>query len=134
VRSVIIVAALAADGELPPCSRIRQIVETAGTGSTSAICRSAGRGVDCTDGAGFKLAPGYLPGFIGLLVIVVVTQIVTAIGVGAWFPFAAPALWMGLGGVAAASQVSTIQLLLPLPVAALAVLATLRWWRRAEAR
>jgi hypothetical protein len=41
---------------------------------------------------------------------------------------------MGMGGAAAASQVSIIQLLLPLPVAALAVVATLNWWRRAEAR
>ena len=75
---------------------------------------------------------GYLPGFVTLLALAVVTQIVTAIGVGAWFPFAAPALWMGMGG-AAASQVSIIQLLLPLLVAAIAVLATLSWWRRAEA-
>ena len=69
-----------------------------------------------------------------LVALVVLTQIVTAVGVGAWFPYAAPALWMGLGGAAAASQVSIIQLLLPLPVAAIAVLATLSWWRRAEAR
>jgi ABC-2 type transport system permease protein len=68
------------------------------------------------------------------MAVVVVTQIVTAIGAGAWFPYAAPALWMGMGGAAAASQVSTIQLLLPLPVAALAVVATLSWWQRAEAR
>jgi ABC-2 type transport system permease protein len=77
---------------------------------------------------------GYLPGFIALLTLVVVTQLVTAIGAGAWFPYAAPALWMGLGGSAAANQVSIVQLLLPLPVAALAVIATLSWWRRAEAR
>ncbi len=77
---------------------------------------------------------GYLPGFVALVALVVVTQIVTAVGAGAWFPFAAPALWMGMGGAAAASEVSTIQLLLPLPVAALAVVATLSWWRRAEAR
>ena len=60
---------------------------------------------------------GYLPGIVALMALVVVTQIVTAIGAGAWFPYAAPALWMGMGGAAAASQVSTIQLLLPLPVA-----------------
>ena len=77
---------------------------------------------------------GYLPGIVALMALVVVTQIVTAIGAGAWFPYAAPALWMGMGGAAAASQVSIIQLLLPLPVAALAVVATLSWWRRAEAR
>jgi ABC-2 type transport system permease protein len=77
---------------------------------------------------------GYLPGIVALLAVVVVTQLVTAIGGGAWFPYAAPALWLGMGGAAAANQVSAIQLLLPLPVAALAVIATLSWWRRAEAR
>jgi ABC-2 type transport system permease protein len=77
---------------------------------------------------------GYLPGFVALVAVVVVTQLVTAIGVGAWFPYAAPALWMGMGGAAAAQDVSVIQLLLPLPVAAIAVVATLSWWRRAEAR
>jgi hypothetical protein len=59
---------------------------------------------------------------VTLVALVVLTQIVTAIGVGAWFPHAAPALWMGLGGAPAASQVSIIQLLLPLPIAAIAVL------------
>jgi ABC-2 type transport system permease protein len=77
---------------------------------------------------------GYLAGFVALLAVVVVTQIVTAMGAGAWFPYAAPELWMGMGGPAAASEVSTIQLLLPLPVAAVAVVATLSWWRHAEAR
>jgi hypothetical protein len=42
---------------------------------------------------------------------------------------------MGMGGAAAASEVSIIQLLLlPLLVAAIGVAATLSWWRRAEAR
>ena len=77
---------------------------------------------------------GYLPGIVTLLAVVVVTQLLTAIGAGAWFPYAAAALWLGMGGAAAANQVSVIQLLLPLPVAALAVIATLSWWRRAEAR
>jgi ABC-2 type transport system permease protein len=77
---------------------------------------------------------GYLPGIVALMALVVVTQLVTAVGAGAWFPYAAPALWMGMGGPAAASKVSMIQLLLPLPVAALAVVATLTWWQRAEAR
>jgi len=66
--------------------------------------------------------------------VVVVTQLVTAIGVGGWFPYASQALWMGMGGAAAASQVSIIQLLLPLLVAAIGVAVTLSWWRRAEAR
>jgi ABC-2 type transport system permease protein len=75
---------------------------------------------------------GYLPGFVGLLALAVVTQIVTAIGAGAWFRYAAPALWMGMRCASAASQVSVIQLLLPLLVAAIGVVATLSWWRRAK--
>ena len=81
--------------------------------------RSAGRGVGRTDGAGLELAPR-LP-----------ARNRRANGCGrrdparhryrrrAWFPYAAPALWMGMGGAAAASQVSIIQLLLPLLVAAI---------------
>jgi ABC-2 type transport system permease protein len=76
---------------------------------------------------------GYLPGFVTLIALVVITQLVTAIGAGAWFPYAAPSLWMGMGGAAAAKEISVIQLLLPLPVAAIAVITTLSWWRRAEA-
>jgi ABC-2 type transport system permease protein len=77
---------------------------------------------------------GYLPGLICLLAVVIVTQLVTAIGTRAWFPYAAPALWTGLSGAAAAPQPSTTQLLLPLPVTAIAVLTTHNWWQRAEAR
>ena len=69
-----------------------------------------------TDGAGLGWRRGYLPGIVALMALVVVTQIVTAMGAGP-FVFAAPALWMGMGGPAAASKVSMIQLLLPLPVA-----------------
>jgi hypothetical protein len=94
------------------------------TASRVSCPRATGRGVGRTDAAGLQLAPR-LPARIhrparpggrnpdchphrrrGLV------------------PFAAPALWMGMGG-AAASKVSTIQLLLPLPVAALAVVVTL---------
>jgi ABC-2 type transport system permease protein len=67
---------------------------------------------------------GHLPGFVAL-VVVVVTQLV-AIGAGAWFRYAAPALWMSMGRAAAAREVSVIQLLLPLPAAAMAVVEQLR--------
>jgi ABC-2 type transport system permease protein len=77
---------------------------------------------------------GYLAGFVALLAVVVVTQLVTATGAGGWFPYAAPSLWMGMGGVEAAAEVSAVQLLLPLLVGAVAVGVTLDWWRHAEAR
>lgn len=76
---------------------------------------------------------GYLAGFVALLLVVVSTQILTAVGVGGWFPFAAPSLWMGMGGAEAAADVSLLQLALAPVVASAAVLATVAWWERAEA-
>jgi ABC-2 type transport system permease protein len=77
---------------------------------------------------------GYLAGFVALVAVVVVTQLLTAVGVGGWFPYAAPALWMGMGGAQAAAEVSVVQLLLPVLVGAAAIGVTLDWWRHAEAR
>lgn len=77
---------------------------------------------------------GYLPGIAALLGIVVVTQVVTVAGAGAWFPYAAPGMWAGLGGTAAAAAVVPAQLLLAVPVGVLGVAATAWWWDRAEVR
>jgi ABC-2 type transport system permease protein len=77
---------------------------------------------------------GYLPGITALLGIVVVTQIATVAGAGAWFPYAAPGLWAGLGGASAAADVELVQLMLPVPLAVLAVAATARWMDRADVR
>ena len=75
---------------------------------------------------------GYLPPVGTLILIIVVTQIVTSLGGGAWFPYAAPGLWLGLGGPGPAASVGAIQLILALPVAAAGVWATTRWWARAQ--
>ncbi|WP_258725441.1 ABC transporter permease [Cellulomonas sp. NS3] len=77
---------------------------------------------------------GYLPGVGALLGLVVVTQIATVAGAGAWFPWAAPGLWAGMGGQAAAATVTPTQLLLALPVASAGVASTIRWWSTAELR
>ncbi|WP_265522850.1 ABC transporter permease [Oerskovia flava] len=71
-----------------------------------------------------------LAGVGTVLGIVVVTQVVTVTGAGAWFPYAAPGLWLGMGGPDVA--VSAVQLLLALPVAAAGWVATVVWWERAE--
>ena len=104
------------------------------TASRVAAGGSTGRGVGRADGAGFELATRlpagirrsgcgggrdpacYRHGRRGLV------------------PLRNASAVDGMGGPAAASQVSVIQLLLPLPVAAIAIVATLSWWRRAEAR
>lgn len=75
---------------------------------------------------------GYLPAIGGLLGLVVATQVATVAGVGAWFPWAAPSLWAGMGGAAAAATVTPVQLLTAVPVGAVGAAATAWWWTRAE--
>ncbi|MCK6209478.1 ABC transporter permease [Georgenia sp. EYE_87] len=75
---------------------------------------------------------GYLPAVGALLALVVITEIGTALGAGAWFPYAAPGLWLGMGGPAAAAEVGAVQLGLAVPVGALGAVGTLVWWRAAE--
>ncbi|AEI10735.1 ABC transporter permease [Cellulomonas gilvus] len=75
---------------------------------------------------------GYLPGVGALLGLVVVTQIATVAGAGAWFPWAAPGLWAGMGGSEAAADVTGLQLWAAVPVGAVALAATTMWWSRAE--
>ncbi|WBM79778.1 ABC transporter ATP-binding protein [Cryobacterium breve] len=77
---------------------------------------------------------GPLAGVGALILLIVATQVITALGVGAWFPWAAPGLWLGLGGADAASDVTVLQLFLAVPVAALGVIATGEWWHRARVR
>ena len=102
------------------------------------VTHTLGTGVLCTllaapMGLVASWRRGYLAGIVALLSIVVITQVVTAVGVGGWFPYAAPSLWMGMGGAAAAEQVTVMQLLTPIAVGGVAVAATVAWWRRAEA-
>ncbi len=75
---------------------------------------------------------GYLGAFAALLGIVLVTQIVVALGAGAWFPYAAPGIWAGLGGGAQADAVTAVQLLLAVPVGIVGGWAALLWWRTAS--
>ncbi len=79
-----------------------------------------------------SVARGYLPGVGGLVLLVVITQVVTAFGAGAWFPYAAPGLWMGMGGLEAAETVSPLQLLLCVPVSVLGIAVTGQWWKNME--
>lgn len=75
---------------------------------------------------------GYLPAIGALLGLVVVTQIVTAAGAGAWFPYAAPSLWLGMGGPEAAAAVTATHLFAAVPVSVLGASAATWWWNCAE--
>lgn len=76
------------------------------------------------------LARSALAGVGAVIAVIVVTQILTVLGTRAWFPYAAPSLWLGMGGPDI--QVSAIQLLLVLPVAFGGWIVTALWWQQAE--
>lgn len=78
-----------------------------------------------------SFARGYLPAISALLALVVITQVVVALGAGSWFPYAAPGIWSGLGGPELADTVTAPQLLLALPVGVIAVAGTWLWWQKA---
>lgn len=71
-----------------------------------------------------------LAGVGAVIGVIVITQILTVVGVGPWFPYAAPSLWLGMGGPDLTASVA--QLLLVLPLAALGWAATALWWQHAE--
>lgn len=79
-------------------------------------------------------ARGYLPAISALLALVVITQIVVALGAGSWFPFAVPGIWSGLGGPQLANTVTALQLLLVLPVGIISAAGTSLWWQRTTVR
>lgn len=71
-----------------------------------------------------------LAGVGAVIGVIVVTQILTTIGTGAWFPYAAPSLWLGMGGPTLSA--TPLQLLLTLPVAAAGWTATALTWQYGE--
>ena len=71
-----------------------------------------------------------LAGVGGVVGVVVVSQLVTVGGAGAWFPWAVPGLWLGMGGPGV--DVSPVQLATVPLTAAAGWVATVWWWRRAE--
>lgn len=79
-----------------------------------------------------SVARGYLPGIGAVLGIVILSQLATAFGGGAWVPWAAPVLWAGAAGKVAAEQITVPQLLLPALLGAGFSAALCWWWGQAE--
>jgi ABC-2 type transport system permease protein len=72
------------------------------------------------------VARSLLAGIATTIGIVVLSQLTVVAGAGAWFPFAAPALW----AISAGTEVTQLQLLLVAPVVlAAGALAVLSWHR-----
>lgn len=74
---------------------------------------------------------GYLPAVGGLLVLVVVAQVATVAGAGAWWPWSVAAVW-AMGPDAGMPAVGEARLLVVPLVAAVGAALTVGWWRRAE--
>jgi ABC-2 type transport system permease protein len=74
---------------------------------------------------------GYLPPLAWMVLTVVLAQVLTVLGRGAWFPWAVPALVVGAAGpqgeVAPAASVVVVAV-----AALLGLAATLIWWERAD--
>jgi len=70
-------------------------------------------------------------GTVGVLIgLVAATQFAVVLGVGAWFPYAAPELWAGMAGPEAAADIGPLHLALAAAVAPVGVAAVVRAWRR----
>ena len=74
---------------------------------------------------------GYIAPLAWTVAMVALSQILTVLGWGAWFPWAIPALLSGAGG-AAVEPVTPAGVLVLLVAAAAGVLATIAWWGRAD--
>jgi ABC-2 type transport system permease protein len=62
--------------------------------------------------------------------LIVLAQLAVFTGISAWFPFAAPGVWVGLSTGVGGPAVSAWQLCAVFPTAALFAWLTLRAWRR----
>ena len=74
---------------------------------------------------------GYIAPLAWTVGMVALSQILTVLGWGAWFPWAIPALLSGAGG-AAVEPVTPAGVFVLLVAAAAGLLATIAWWDRAD--
>ena len=73
---------------------------------------------------------GYLPAFLGLILVILAAQVAVLFGSGGWFPYAVPGL--GAIGPGTALSLTWPQVsIVPITVA-VALWATVRWWGRTE--
>ncbi|HZM84313.1 MAG TPA: ABC transporter permease [Candidatus Limnocylindrales bacterium] len=80
-------------------------------------------------GFGASTGRGYLSGVGVLFAILFTAQIVAALGYGAWFPFAVPALHAGITGDQSPAPAGYVGVA---AVAAGSIWLTIRWWQRAD--
>ena len=74
---------------------------------------------------------GYIAPLAWTVAMVALSQILTVLGWGAWFPWAVPALLAGAGGTAV-EPVTPAGVIVVVVVAAAGLAATIAWWERAD--
>ncbi|MEO7348339.1 MAG: ABC transporter permease [Terrimesophilobacter sp.] len=75
---------------------------------------------------------GYLSAIGTIIGVVVLAVIASFVGVGGWFPYAAPGIWAATPSSTVLTLTMTIQLLLVVPVAAIIAALTVRAWSRLQ--
>lgn len=100
---------------------------------TVLLCGVLTAGLVLSYGLAASVGRGYLPAVGALFATIVVAQVISALGFGAWFPWSVPALVAGAAGPAQ-THVGWFGFALALVVAAASVVGTLAWWQRADHR
>ena len=74
---------------------------------------------------------GYLPAIGVMILLVFLSQVLSALGLGPWFPWAAPALLSGAAG-SEAQQLGVGTYLLVIAVVAGGITGVITWWHSAD--
>ena len=106
----------------------------ADAGSTvAAIALAAVLTIALQTGAAFfaGVGRGYIAPLAWTVAVIVVSQVLTVLGWGAWFPWSVPALLAGAGGTSV-EPVTPAGVVVVVVVAAAGLAATIAWWDRAD--
>ena len=75
---------------------------------------------------------GYLPPLGAVALLLVFSQIIGAMGWGAYFPWSIPGLYAGSGGVEFQMEIGTMSFLIIILTGLIGYLATVLWWKQAD--
>ena len=101
--------------------------------TVAAIAAAALLTIALQTGAAFfaGVGRGYIAPLAWTVAMIVVSQVLTVLGWGAWFPWSIPALLAGAGGTSV-EQVTPVGVLVVVVFAATGLVATIQWWERAD--
>ena len=102
-------------------------------GTVAGIALAAVLTIALQTGAAFfaGVGRGYIAPLAWAVAVIVLSQVLTVLGWGAWFPWAVPALLSGAGGTSV-EPVTPTGVVVVVIVAAAGLVATIVWWDRAD--